>query len=77
MSVVDTSSLSLTNPKLVYAAVPIQFFEQEKVLGMDRSIPATWPVLSVFRDNTQSNQCALYVMKGGHIERIHQYQGSR
>lgn len=76
VSVVDTSSLSLTNPKLVYAAVPIQFFEQEKVLGMDRSIPATWPVLSVFRDNTQSNQCALYVMKGGHIERIHQYQGS-
>ncbi|KAF9139229.1 hypothetical protein BGX30_008212 [Mortierella sp. GBA39] len=76
VSVVDTSGLSLINPQLVYAAVPAQFFEQEKVLGMNRSLPATWPVLSVFRDNTESNQCALYAMKGGRVERIHQYQGS-
>lgn len=73
----DTSGLSLNNPRLVYAAVPVQFFEEEKGSGMDRSHPATWPILAAFRDSEHSNQCALYAMKGGHIERIHHYQGSR
>ncbi|KAF8937754.1 hypothetical protein BGZ47_008867 [Haplosporangium gracile] len=76
VSVVDTSGLLLTNPQLVYASVPVQFFEKEKMLGMDHSLPAAWPVLVVFRESAHSNQCTLYAMKGGHIERIHQYQGS-
>lgn len=77
VTVLDTSGLSLTNPLLVYAAVPIQFFEDEKMFGTDRSHPATWPILATFRDSGHSNQCALYAMKDGHIECIHQYQGSR
>ncbi|KAG0294027.1 hypothetical protein BGZ96_001868 [Linnemannia gamsii] len=76
VTVVDTTGLSLFNPRLVYAAVPVQFFEKEKGLGMDRSHPATWPILAAIRDSEHSNQCAFYAMKGGHIERIHQYQGS-
>ncbi|KAG0278718.1 hypothetical protein BGZ95_003307 [Linnemannia exigua] len=73
VSVVDTA---LVEPSLVYASVPILFFEEEKMVGMDRSLPATWPILAVFRDRAQSNQCALYAMKDNRIERVHQYLGS-
>ncbi|KAF9127778.1 hypothetical protein BGW39_005638 [Mortierella sp. 14UC] len=76
VSLVDTSDISLVKPSLVYASVPIQYFEEEKLLRMDCSPPAVWPILVAFRDSAQSNQCALFAMKGNHIERIHQYHGS-
>ncbi|KAG0372527.1 hypothetical protein BGX24_000137 [Mortierella sp. AD032] len=74
--VVDTSTLSLIEPSLVYASVPIQYFEEEKLVGKDRSLPEKWPILAVFRDKTQSDQYALYAIMDSHIERIHQYHGS-
>ncbi|KAF9099149.1 hypothetical protein BGX23_003742 [Mortierella sp. AD031] len=76
VSVVDTSAVDLIKPSFVYATVPIQFFEEEKRLGMDRSQPAGWPILAVFQDSEHASQCALYAMKGTHIERIHHYRGS-
>ncbi|KAF9911019.1 hypothetical protein EC991_004891 [Linnemannia zychae] len=76
VSLVDTSDILLIKPSLVFATVPVQYFEEEKLLGMERTSPTVWPILTALRDSAQSNQCALFAMKGNHIEQIHQYHGS-
>ncbi|KAF9929369.1 hypothetical protein FBU30_001635 [Linnemannia zychae] len=73
--IVDTSSLGFDNPTLLYASVPNQFFEEERIIGDSRSLPTSWPILAVFHSSSPSKQCSLYAMKGNHIEHIHQYHG--
>ncbi|KAI1316652.1 hypothetical protein EDD11_009687 [Mortierella claussenii] len=80
-------SSPLLTPIIMSATVPAKFFnEYQEMLGRNELPVSEWPLLLVLKmcdtevdDSEQSDadRCALYVMKGGGIELVHTYEGSR